>query len=180
MLNNNNSLLDLGLGLGLDLSLDLGLDPPLIRGVLMQDRPRPRIGADKYYRTQVDYLDGAGNKYPSKYVTVHSYEKNGITLRVCNVNIVYPHAFKKLVCFGNNYSLSDDEFTVVDIATGATLDDWIYDKNNNELTQVPVQGDLEGVEGDLKGLCPYCKKLPSTYCRNIDCVGLFAPFEGDI
>lgn len=160
----NNSLLDLALS-------------PLIRGVDTQDRPRPRIGADKYYRTQVDYLDGAGNKYPSKYVTVHSYEKKGTTLRVCNVNIVYPHAFKKLVCFGNNYSLSDDEFTVVDIATGATLDDWIYDKDRQQLIQVSVVKDLEG---HLEGLCPYCKKTPTKYCKNVDCVGLFAPFEGDI
>lgn len=155
--------------------LNLGNPPPLVRGV-SNAQVRPRFGDEKYYRTQVDYFDGNGNKYPSKYVTVHSYEKNGATLLVCNVNIVYPHAFKKLVCSGNNYSLSDDDYNVVDLATGKTLDDWIYDKNNNELIQVSVVKDLEGLEG----LCPYCKKTPSSYCRNMDCVAIHAPYEGDI
>jgi hypothetical protein len=163
MLNNNNPLA----------SLNLGPPPALVRGV--SNAPtRPRHGDEKYFRTQVEYLDGNGNKLPSKYVTVHSYEQNGATLLVCNVNIVYPHAFKKLVYSGNNYSISDDEFTVVDLATGATLYDWVYDKDNKELTQVPAQG------GDLKGACPYCKKTPSSYCRNMDCIAIHAPYEGDL
>lgn len=163
MLNNNNSLLN----------LNLGPPPALVRGV-SNAQVRPRHGDEKYYRTQVDYLDGNGNKYPSKYVTVHSYEKNGVTLLVCNVNIVYPHAFKKLVYSGNNYSISDDEYTVVDIATGATLDDWIYDKVGQQLIQVCMQG------CELEGACPYCKKTPSSYCRNMDCVAIHAPYEGDL
>lgn len=154
------------------LNLNLGPPPALVRGV-SNAQLRPRHGDEKYYRTQVEYLDANGNKLPSKYVTVHSYEMNGATLLVCNVNIVYPHAFKKLVYSGNNYSISDDEYTVVDIATGATLDDWIYDKNNKELIQVSMQG-------DIKGACPYCKKRPTTYCRNMDCVAIHAPYEGDL
>jgi hypothetical protein len=151
--------------------LNLGPPPALVRGV--SNAPtRPRHGAEKLYRTQAKPHGANGNKYLTQCVTVHSYEQNGAALKLCNINVVYPHAFKKLVYSGNNYSISDDEYTVVDLATGATLDDWVYDKDNNQLTQIPMQA-------DLKGACPYCKKLPSTYCRNMDCVAVYAPYEGD-
>ena len=150
--------------------LNLGPPPALVRGV--SNAPtRPRHGDEKHYRTQSEVVGANGNTYLTKYVTVHSYD-NGAALKLCNVNVVYPHAFKKLVYSGNNYSISDDEYTVVDLATGATLDDWVYDKDNQQLTQIPMQG-------DLKGACPYCKKLPSTYCRNMDCIAVYAPYEGD-
>ena len=153
-------------------SLNLGPPPALVRGV-SNVQVRPRHGEEKLYRLQAKPHGANGNKYLSECVTVHSYEQNGAALKLCNINVVYPHAFKKIVYSGNNYSISDDEYTVVDLATGATLDDWVYDKDKNQLTQLPVQGDLNGA-------CPYCKKWPSsTYCRNRDCVGLFAPYEGD-
>jgi len=152
------------------LNLNLGPPPALVRGV--SNAPtRPRHGDEKHYRTQAEVVGATGNKYLSKYITVHSYD-TGATLKLCDANVVYPHAFKKLVYSGNNYSISDDEYTVVDLATGATLDDWFYDKDNQQLTQIPMQG-------DLKGACRYCKKLPSTYCRNMDCVAIYAPYEGE-
>lgn len=154
--------------------LNLGSPPPVVRGI-SNVVTRPRIGHEKYYRTQVEYIDSAGNKYPSKYCCVHSYELNGTTLKVCNVNIVYPHAFKKFVHSGNNYSLTDD-YIVVDLATGATLDDWIYDKVSQQLTQIRVVNE-DCLQEDV---CCYCKKTPSAYCRNMECVQINAPFEGDL
>lgn len=161
-----------------ELDLELGLNPPpaFTRSANVGECC-PRVGDKKYYRTKYECLDGYGNKHPSNYCLIKSYETNGALVKVCNINLVYPHAYEKWVHCGNSLNKTN-EYIVVDLATGDTLYNWVYDKVNQTFCQISTPEDA--AKDNENGICSYCKKTPSKYCDTLNCVRIDAPFEGDL
>jgi len=171
-MNANANAIDAANNNNLDINLLDMTPPPLRRGVNVE-APRARVGQEKYFREAMIYGSRfiAEDDEESELIAIRSYEHNCATIKVCDSKIVYPHAFEIWSHYGEDF-FKTDQYEVVDLATGNRLPDWKYDQEANKLVQTTHDAPA--------GHCMYCKRKTSSYCRNLRCVEISEPYEGDL
>ena len=147
------------------------LPPPLQRDVTVYTQ-RERQGEEKYFRQS--YVNKYNNRVNPRFVKINDYTKDCKTIITCDLEKIYPHAFKQWSHYGDEFFETTDEYKVIDIATGNILSDWEYDVNTQKLR---IKDECRVKE---EGICPTCNKEKKQICKYNSCVVILLPTEGDL
>ena len=146
------------------------LTPPLQRYVTVHTQ-RERQGEEKYFRQS--FINKYNNKVNPRFVKINDYTKDCKTIITCDLEKIYPHAFKHWSHYDTEF-FETDEYKVIDIATGNILWDWEYDVTTQKLR---IKEECRIKEEDT---CPTCNKEKKQICKYNSCVVILLPTAGDL
>jgi len=145
------------------------MPPPLQRGVTVYTQGE-RQGEEKYFRQS--FINNNNTVNP-RFVKINDYTKDCKTIITCDLEKIYPHAFKHWAHYGSGF-FETDAYKVIDIATGNILWDWEYDVTTQKLR---IKEECKIKEEDT---CPTCNKEKKQICKYKSCVVILLPTAGDL